>query len=256
MYAFVEQLIAHSLTFALVIVLMVAFFESLALVGLLLPGTVFMAALGALIGSGNLPFWWAWGVGIIGCLAGDWVSFWIGWRFKRPLRNWSFLKKYKTLVDKTEMALHRHSTVTILIGRFVGPTRPLVPMLAGMLGLSVSRFARANIPGCLFWPPVYFLPGILAGAAIDIPTGENTGHFQWLLLVAAVVTWLALWLNWRLWRSERKPSGEIPEGRLPRARLMWLAPLASVCCLALVFLLVRHPLMPVYARILHQVIFG
>lgn len=60
---------------------------------------------------------------------------------------------------------------TILVGRFVGPTRPLVPMVAGMLDLPVAKFITPNIIGCLLWPPFYFLPGILAGAAIDIPAG-------------------------------------------------------------------------------------
>ncbi|STV96221.1 DedA family inner membrane protein YabI [Klebsiella michiganensis] len=41
-----------------------------------------MAGLGALIGSGEVNFWQAWLAGIIGCLLGDWISFWLGWRFK------------------------------------------------------------------------------------------------------------------------------------------------------------------------------
>ncbi len=38
---------------------------------------------------------------------------------------------------------------TILVGRFVGPTRPLVPMVAGMLDLPVAKFITPNIIGCL-----------------------------------------------------------------------------------------------------------
>ncbi|VDZ05340.1 DedA family integral membrane protein [Escherichia coli] len=60
-------------------VVLVAFLESLALVGLILPGTVLMAGLGALIGSGELSFWHAWLAGIVGCLLGDWIpSGWAG----------------------------------------------------------------------------------------------------------------------------------------------------------------------------------
>lgn len=40
---------------------------------------------------------------------------------------------------------------TILVGRFVGPTRPLVPMVAGMLDLPVAKFITPNIIGCLLW---------------------------------------------------------------------------------------------------------
>lgn len=94
--------------------------------------------------------------------------------------------------------------LTILIGRFVGPTRPLVPMVAGMLDLPVAKFIPPNIVGCLLWPPLYFLPGILAGAAIDIPADENSASFKWLLLGAVL---LAARLCWRLWRSRIPPIG-------------------------------------------------
>lgn len=163
MQALLEHFITQSVMYSLIAVALVAFLESLALVGLILPGTVMMAALGALIGSGEVNFWQAWLAGMIGCLLGDWISFWLGWRFKKPLHRWSFMKKNKALLDKTEHALHQHSMFTILVGRFVGPTRPLVPMVAGMLDLPVAKFVLPNIIGCVFWPPFYFLPGIPAG---------------------------------------------------------------------------------------------
>ncbi len=123
MQALLEHFITQSVMYSLIAVALVAFLESLALVGLILPGTVMMAGLGALIGSGEVNFWQAWLAGIIGCLMGDWISFWLGWRFKKPLHRWSFMKKNKALLDKTEHALHQHSMFTILVGRFVGPTR-------------------------------------------------------------------------------------------------------------------------------------
>ncbi|VEI63623.1 Inner membrane protein yabI [Serratia fonticola] len=70
MEAYLQQLITQSLAFTLVVVMLVAFLESLALVGLLLPGTVMMASIGALIGSGQVDFYMAWGAGIVGCLLG------------------------------------------------------------------------------------------------------------------------------------------------------------------------------------------
>ena len=161
MQALLEHFITQSTAYSLMAVVLVAFLESLALVGLILPGTVLMAGLGALIGSGELSFWHAWMAGIVGCLLGDWISFWLGWRFKKPLHRWSFLKKNKALLDKTEHALHQHSMFTILVGRFVGPTRPLVPMVAANAVsdsvkhitfsapayVSVTRASAFNIPG-------------------------------------------------------------------------------------------------------------
>ncbi len=64
MQALLEHFITQSTVYSLLAVMLVAFLESLALVGLILPGTVMMAGLGALIGSGEVNFWQAW-------LAGD-----------------------------------------------------------------------------------------------------------------------------------------------------------------------------------------
>lgn len=255
MEALLEHFITQSAMYSLVAIALVAFFESLALVGLILPGTVMMAALGALIGSGEVIFWHAWLAGIVGCLLGDWISFWLGWRFKKPLHRWSFLKKHKALLDKTEHALHEHSLFTILVGRFVGPTRPLVPMVAGMLDLPIRKFLPPNIIGCLLWPPFYFLPGILAGAAIDIPADMQSSSFKWLLLLTAIVLWLACWLCWRLWRAGKSGSDRLT-AYLPRQRLLWLAPGTMVIAIAAVVMLAKHPLMPIYLDILGKVIRG
>lgn len=255
MEALLEHFITQSAMYSLVAIALVAFFESLALVGLILPGTVMMAALGALIGSGEVNFWHAWLAGIVGCLLGDWISFWLGWRFKKPLHRWSFLKKHKALLDKTEHALHEHSLFTILVGRFVGPTRPLVPMVAGMLDLPIRKFLPPNLIGCLLWPPFYFLPGILAGAAIDIPADMQSSSFKWLLLLTAIVLWLACWLCWRLWRAGKAGSDRLT-AYLPRQRLIWLAPGTMVMAIAAVVMLAKHPLMPIYLDILGKVIRG
>ncbi|MCS6036293.1 DedA family protein [Klebsiella pneumoniae subsp. pneumoniae] len=233
-----------------------AFLESLALVGLILPGTVMMAGLGALIGGGEVNFWQAWLAGIVGCLLGDWISFWLGWRFKKPLHRWSFMKKKpRPAGENRACAASAPARSTILIGRFVGPTRPLVvPMVAGMLDLPVAKFVLPNIIGCLLWPPLYFLPGILAGASIDIPADENSASFKWLLLGAALLAWLAGWLCWRLWRSaktSRRSADPLAAAR-PTAVAV-AADGATLAATALTFVF-RHPLMPVYLAILHKVI--
>lgn len=121
MEAYLLHLLTQSLAFTLFIVMLVTFLESLALVGMLLPGTVMMTSVGALIGSGEVDFYFAWVAATLGCLLGDWISYFIGRRFKAPLHNWSFLQKHKSLLNKTEHALHNHSMATVLLGRFYWP---------------------------------------------------------------------------------------------------------------------------------------
>ncbi len=253
MEAFLQHLTTISLAVTLMTVALVAFLESLALVGLLLPGTVMMATLGALIGSGALGFYPAWAAGIAGCFLGDWISYFLGHGFKRPLKKWSFLKKHRALLNKTEFALHQHSLLTVLVGRFVGPTRPLVPLVAGMLDLPPLKFALPNVIGCLTWPPAYFMPGILAGVAINIPDGELTGGFRWLLLALALLFWLTGWLIWRWCRCHKITTRRLARW-LTLSRLRWLTPLCILVVAAVLTALIHHPLMPFYAHQFWQVV--
>lgn len=255
MEAYLQHLITQSLAFTLMVIALVAFLESLALVGLLLPGTVMMASIGALIGSGQVDFYLAWAAGIVGCLLGDWISYFIGRAFKGPLHRWSFLKKHKAMLDRTEHALHQHSIFTVLLGRFVGPTRPLVPMVAGMLELPPYKFALPNVIGCVTWPPVYFFPGILAGVAIDIPASANGAVFKWLLFAVVVLVWLAAWLSWRWWRESKRGTDRLSTWLTP-LRLRIACILSTIAAVTCFYVMCQQPLMPVYRHLLWQVLAG
>lgn len=255
MEAWLQHVVTQSLAFTLIVIMLVSFIESLAIVGLLLPGTVIMVSVGAFIGGGHIGFYSAWIAAVVGCLSGDWVSYFIGRAFKRPLHNVSFLQKHHKLLNKIEHALHQHNMITILFGRFIGPTRPLVPMMAGMLDLPPLKFVLPSIIGCLAWPPVYFFPGILAGVAVEIPQNANNFLFRWLLLSAVILFWLAMWLLWRWW-CEGKHSPDYLSSWLPLTRLRWVTVATVIIALASFACLSLQPLMPVYLHLLWLVLAG
>ena len=81
MQALLEHFITQSTVYSLIAVVLVAFLESLALVGLILPGTVLMAGHGGRNGSGEVSLcqpWLAWDGG---CLRVRLVPFLLGWGF-------------------------------------------------------------------------------------------------------------------------------------------------------------------------------
>ena len=57
------------------IVFALAFAESLAFVALLVPATVILWGVGALIGAAGLEFWPIWFAAAVGAALGDWVSY-------------------------------------------------------------------------------------------------------------------------------------------------------------------------------------
>lgn len=178
--------------------------ESVAIIGTIIPGTIMMTALGALAGAGIIPLWqtiiWA----ILGAIVGDGISYWIGHYFKDRLpKLWPF-RNHPSLLRSGEIFFHRYGGMSVFIGRFVGPVRALVPLVAGMLGMKPLRFLVANITSAIGWAPAYMLPGILVGAAsMELPP-EIAVHVMLALVLIGLFIILCLWLIYRLFKLAHK----------------------------------------------------
>jgi len=171
------------------VIALVAFSESLALVGLLVPGAAILFAAGALIASGALAFWpmclWA----IAGAILGDGVSYWLGRHYRSHVRDlWPF-RKHPGLLDRGEAFLHRHGGKSIILGRFVGPVRPVIPIVAGMLDMPPTRFYTINVLSAIGWAPAYLLPGMAFGASLAL-AGAVSGRLALLVGLLVGIAWL------------------------------------------------------------------
>lgn len=179
------------------VVALVAFSESLAVIGLVVPGVVFMFAAGALIGLGRLDFWpvllWA----AAGAVAGDGVSFWLGRRYQERLKAIWPLRTHPQLVERATRLFREHGGKGVFLGRFIGPVRPVIPAVAGMLDMPAWRFVAVNVASAVLWAPAYLLPGIVFAASLDL-AAEVALRLVALLGVLAVVLWLAVWTVRRL----------------------------------------------------------
>ncbi|WP_455212835.1 DedA family protein, partial [Kaarinaea lacus] len=135
------------------VVFAIASAESLAVVGILVPGIMFMLGVGALIGLGVLDFWetvlWA----AIGAVVGDGVSYWLGRHFDKQLRSlWPFTK-HPNLIPRGEQFFHKHGGKSVLFGRFIGPIRPVIPAIAGIMHMNPYHFYFVNILSAVAWAP-------------------------------------------------------------------------------------------------------
>lgn len=247
METYLQHLASYSASYAMLAIILVAFFESLALVGLLLPGTVMMAFLGTLIGDGQIGFFSAWLAAVSGALAGDWLSYLIGRRFKKSLYRSSLVQRYSRLLNRAEGALVRHGFLTVFLGRLIGPLRPIVPLVAGMLELAPYRFFVPNLLGCLIWPVIYFLPGIMAGVMVTLPDHQKSGVFNGWLFLSALLVWLAGWLLWQSFCRLRSVAHPLPWLLKPTS--FYLITIAVILATAGCLLVLTHqPLFTVYSQ--------
>ena len=202
---------------AVVVIGLVALGESLAFVGLLVPGALLMFAAGALIASGALPFWPIVIAAIVGAIAGDGASYILGRAYRDSVRTlWPF-SRHPELLDRGERFFRRHGGKSIVLGRFVGPIRPIIPVVAGMLGMPPGRFYFTNILSALGWAPGYLLPGIALGASLAL-AGEVAGRLATLLGIIIAGVWLIVWLVRALFKRIQPHAAEWGQQWLDWAR--------------------------------------
>ncbi|MDP0589304.1 MAG: VTT domain-containing protein [Candidatus Endonucleobacter bathymodioli] len=175
-----------------------ALIESLLIIGLIVPGVPIMFALGALAGAGAmdpvLMLIWGWA----GAIVGDGISYQLGYHFHQRIRYWWPFKNHPQWLKKGEDFFRSHGDMSIALGRFIGPVRPVIPVVAGMLYMPPKRFYTVNVLSAIPWSPVYLMPGFLAGAAIQA-NGEVPRVFFILMAVliscAVIIPALTLWLS-------------------------------------------------------------
>lgn len=178
-------------------VFLMAFSESLAIVGMVVPGVVILFAIGALIGAGALEFWHMVGWAVVGAVLGDGLSFWLGRHYRRQLSSiWPF-SKYPSTLQRGIRFFKKYGGKSVVIGRFFGPVRAVIPLVAGMMQMPPHRFLFANLLSALAWAPAYLLPGMAFGASLELAS-EVALRLVILLVVLAASLWFLGWLSHRL----------------------------------------------------------
>lgn len=175
------------------IVFLVALLESLVLVGILLPGIVILFGVGTLIGLGLLELIPIWLAATTGAFIGDFLSYLLGHRFRGHLLDiWPF-SRYPALMERGTLFFHAHGAKSVVAGRFIGPLRPIIPAVAGMMGMKPGRFIAVDVPACITWAPSFLLPGMLFGASLEVAS-EYTGRLTVMLVILLVILWMTWWL--------------------------------------------------------------
>ncbi len=183
-----------------------AFLESLAIVGLIVPGILLLFLVGAVVGFDPALFLWVWLAATLGALSGDLVSYWIGRHFRARIPHfWPFHQRPE-LLQGGQQLVTRHGGKSIFIARFIGPMRPVVPMLAGMLGLRRWVFVVFAVPAGLLWAPLYLMPGMVFGASLDL-AAELAGRLVLLLVLTVLGVWFVAWITRVIYEFTARRSG-------------------------------------------------
>lgn len=186
------------------IVGLIAFGESLAVVGMLIPATPIMLAIGGLVGAGIVDPVPVLIGAIIGAIIGDILSYFLGWWLgRRVIHQWP-LNKYRQQIAQTRLLFRKYGFAAVFFGRFFGPVRCTVPLVAGMMSMDQKRFQTANILSALVWAPVMILPGWLAGRGAGIFANLDGADWIWMAVGLTVVATLVSIFGVRYMRARPK----------------------------------------------------
>ncbi|NDL64534.1 DedA family protein [Acerihabitans arboris] len=161
-----DEIIAHTTEFvrqhqfwAIPLVFILAFGESLAFLSLLLPATVMLLALGALIGEAGIDFWPVYASAVAGGFFGDWLSYWLGYHYQERLGQFWPFSRHPHMLARGQAFFDRWGIAGAFFGRFFGPLRAVVPLIAGICGMPRLYFQLANFGSAAVWAFGLLAPG-------------------------------------------------------------------------------------------------
>ena len=183
---------------------LLAFAESLAVVGLLVPATAIMITFGGLIGTGMLDplpiYLWA----VTGAILGNWVSYLVGRRIGPSVQRWRIMRKHRGGAARARLFFQKYGVAAVFLGRFLGPIRATIPLIAGAMGMGHRPFQVANVLSAILWVPALLAPGYLAARKMGSIDEMGIEYLVGFGVLIAAMTLGAGTLSARLLGGRRK----------------------------------------------------
>jgi undecaprenyl-diphosphatase len=180
-------------TWTYLVVGLLAFAETGAFLGFIAPGETAVLVGGLVAGQGQISLVVLIAI-VWGCaVAGDFTSFMLGRRLGRPwlLRHGERLKITEERLDQVEGFFARRGGATIMVGRFLGFVRPLLPFTAGASKMPLRRFAPYDVLAAGLWSTTFCVLGYVFWRSIhELTTYVSRGLFAFgtlVVLIAAIV---------------------------------------------------------------------
>ena len=169
------------------IITALAFFESSAFIGLIIPGSVAVIVGGFLASQGILDIGDLFVLSALGAIFGDILSFYLGGKGIIAFRKSSRLFK-PSVLKNGEKFFKKHGEKSVFFGRFIGWVRPVIPFIAGLFKMDVKRFIVWNVLSGFLWAAVHIAIGYLFGGALTLVE-------LWSTRVGVVIfSFIAAWL--------------------------------------------------------------
>ena len=154
----------HYSNIMFLIFFLLAYLDSIAFFGLFIPGTWIVISTGIFVVNASLNIFLSVLSLILGAFFSDTTSFFLGKLFTQKLNFLSI--KYPSAIKKGESFFKKYGGISILLGRFIGPLRPIVPFVSGMFNYSSYKFITIDLISSVVSITTLFTVGTLIGKSI------------------------------------------------------------------------------------------
>ena len=167
-----------------------ALVESTIIIGSFIPGSVGIIFAGLLAAKGYYNFAGMLFVGTLGGVVGDAFSYYLGKRGEHLFKDEARLLK-KAHLERGKRFFERFGDKSILLGRFTGPLRPIMPFIAGLSEMNLKAFYFWNILSAVIWVLVHLSLGYFFGTSLRAVERWSVVTGATLLVVIATTVALA-----------------------------------------------------------------
>lgn len=175
------------------LVLLISLAESLAFVGVIVPGSVLVVVAGFMAAHGYFDIgdliWFS----VIGAILGDGASYYLGTKGTKFFRNENKILKLSHL-ERGRLFFKKHGNKSVFLGRFIGPIRSIVPFIAGLSKMDKPSFLFWNITSAFLWAAGHLFLGYFFGGAVKSIEAWSTkaGVFILFVFLFTALIWLAV----------------------------------------------------------------
>lgn len=168
------------------VIFLLAAGETAAFAGLAVPGETAVVLGGVVAFEGRIPVAAMAAAASLGAIVGDSIGFYMGRRLGTKVLSGRLGKMLgKGRVESTMKRIKAGGIRAVILGRFVGVLRAVMPFAAGSSGMAYGRFLVASVIGATIWGTGFTLLGYLAGNSWEKVEGY-VGRASTILAVAVV----------------------------------------------------------------------
>jgi undecaprenyl-diphosphatase len=198
LYNYLINLINNYSLLGYFLISILAFFESFAFIGLIVPGSIAVIVGGFLAAHGSMNIRILYISVFLAAVLGDSFSFHLG-----KTNIISFKKDNKffkpELLTKGKVFFEKYGAKSVFLARFIGWVRPIVPFIAGLFELDIKVFLFWNILSGLLWAVAHIALGHFFGRSWQLVTLWSTrvSLFFSIFIVFLIIIYLLKWFALR-----------------------------------------------------------